>query len=61
MRRGDEYIGTLVNAWIAEGGEAWAVRAGESYMDLGGMEGYLAAMHWLGRLETETAVTGSSR
>ena len=49
-RRGDEYIGTLVNAWLAEGGEAWAVRAGASYLDVGAMEGYLAAMHSLAQL-----------
>src|SRR3712207_6291598 len=27
----DEYIGTLVNAWLAAGGEARGVKAGESY------------------------------
>ena len=56
-RRGDEYIGTLVNAWIAEGGEAWAVPAGSSYLDVGAMEGYLAAMHSLAGGELETAVS----
>jgi dTDP-glucose pyrophosphorylase len=44
QKRGDEYIGTLVNAWLAEGGEAWAIRAGTSYLDVGAMEGYLEAM-----------------
>jgi glucose-1-phosphate thymidylyltransferase len=43
-RRGDEYIGTLVNAWLAEGHEAWSVRAGTSYLDVGAMEGYFEAM-----------------
>src|SRR5581483_8638859 len=46
-KRGDEYMGTLVNAWIAEGGEAWAVRAGTSYLDVGAMDGYFAAMRRL--------------
>jgi glucose-1-phosphate thymidylyltransferase len=48
-RRGrkDEYIGTLVNAWIEEGGEVWGVRAGESYFDVGTMDGYLEAMRTL--------------
>lgn len=48
-RRGrkDEYIGTLVNAWIEQGGQAWAVRAGESYFDVGTMDGYLEAMRVL--------------
>lgn len=46
VRRGrvDEYIGTLVNAWIEQGGEAWGVPAGEIYYDVGTMEGYLEAM-----------------
>ena len=47
LTRGDEYIGTLVNAWLAEGGEAWAVKAGESYFDVGTMEGYLETMQML--------------
>jgi glucose-1-phosphate thymidylyltransferase len=42
--RKDEYIGTLVNAWIERGGSAWGVAAGESYFDVGTMEGYLEAM-----------------
>src|SRR5690349_334943 len=29
--RADEYVGTLVNAWIARGGRAMGVRAGRSY------------------------------
>lgn len=40
----DEYIGTLVNEWIARGGEAWGVPAGTTYYDVGTMEGYLEAM-----------------
>jgi glucose-1-phosphate thymidylyltransferase len=47
LRRRDEYIGTLINAWIAEGGEAWGVRAGRSYLDVGAMEGYIQAMRTL--------------
>jgi dTDP-glucose pyrophosphorylase len=43
----DEYIGTLVNAWIAEGGEAVAVRAGTLYADVGTLEGYRMAMELL--------------
>ena len=43
----DEYIGTLVNAWLAEGGEAWAVRAGEAYVDVGTLHGYREAIHVL--------------
>jgi glucose-1-phosphate thymidylyltransferase len=47
QRRGDEYIGTLVNAWLAEGGAASAVCAGTSYLDVGAMEGYFEAMRTL--------------
>jgi glucose-1-phosphate thymidylyltransferase len=45
--RKDEYIGTLVNAWLEQGGEAWGVRAGQSYFDVGTMDGYLEAMRTL--------------
>jgi glucose-1-phosphate thymidylyltransferase len=33
--RVDEYIGTLVNAYLASGGSAVGVRAGEAYVDVG--------------------------
>jgi dTDP-glucose pyrophosphorylase len=42
--RTDEYIGTLVNAWLAEGGEARGVRAGEAYVDVGTLNGYREAI-----------------
>ena len=45
--RGDEYVGTLVNAWIARGGEAVGVRAGESYVDVGTLNGYREAIRLL--------------
>jgi dTDP-glucose pyrophosphorylase len=59
LRRRDEYIGTLVNAWLAEGGEAWSVRAGRSYLDVGAMEGYIEAMRTLADPAQQTA--GSRR
>lgn len=40
----DEYLGTLVNAWIGFGGEARGVRAGEAYVDVGTLNGYRAAL-----------------
>ena len=43
----DEYIGTLVNAWLARGGHAVGVKAGETYLDVGTLDGYRAAMHTL--------------
>lgn len=44
----DEYVGTLVNAWLAEGGGAVGVKAGESYLDVGTLDGYRSAMRQLG-------------
>lgn len=46
--RRDEYMGTLVNAWLRVGGTAWGVRAGESYVDVGTIHGYREAMRLLG-------------
>jgi glucose-1-phosphate thymidylyltransferase len=43
----DEYIGTLVNAWLAEGGTASALRLGKSYVDVGTMDGYCEAIRVL--------------
>ena len=40
----DEYVGTLVNAWIAAGGRARGVRAGASYVDVGTVRGYREAI-----------------
>lgn len=45
--RRDEYFGTLINAWIAEGGRALGVRAGVEYVDVGTLHGYRAALHLL--------------
>ncbi len=43
----DEYVGTLVNAWLAQGGKATGIRAGTSYVDVGTLDGYRAAMQLL--------------
>ena len=40
----DEYIGTLVNTFLAGGGRAVGVRAGASYVDVGTLGGYRAAI-----------------
>jgi glucose-1-phosphate thymidylyltransferase len=45
--RQDEYLGTLVNAWLAAGGEARGVRAGTAYVDVGSVHGYRAAIELL--------------
>jgi glucose-1-phosphate thymidylyltransferase len=42
--RRDEYVGTLVNAYLARGGSALAVCAGNAYVDVGTLNGYRAAM-----------------
>ena len=33
--RQDEYIGPLVNTFLEQGGEAWGVRSGRAYVDVG--------------------------
>lgn len=45
--RGDEYLGTLVNAWLRGGGQALGIRAGTSYVDVGTVHGYRMAMRLL--------------
>lgn len=42
--REDEYLGTLVNAWISQGGEAWCARIGTGYVDVGTLHGYREAL-----------------
>ncbi len=54
----DEYVGTLVNAWIAGGGRAVGVKAGQSYVDVGTLHGYRAAITLL---EQATAENGGAR
>jgi dTDP-glucose pyrophosphorylase len=46
--RSDEYVGTLVNAWLENGGRAWGVHAGERYVDVGTVHGYREAVKLLG-------------
>lgn len=46
--RRDEYVGTLVNAWIAAGNRARGVPAGEAYVDVGTLNGYREAIALLG-------------
>ena len=47
--RSDEFFGTLVNAYLAAGGQAWGVKAGEDYVDVGTFNGYRAAIGLLNR------------
>jgi dTDP-glucose pyrophosphorylase len=57
----DEYVGTLVNAWLARGGRASAVPAGESYVDVGTVQGYREAVALLGEERFAAAVPGVAR
>ncbi|HZH26347.1 MAG TPA: sugar phosphate nucleotidyltransferase [Azospirillaceae bacterium] len=54
--RKDQYIGTLVNEWLARGGEAWGAKAGEAYVDVGTFDGYREAV----RLLAERPVLGDA-
>lgn len=45
----DEYLGTLVNTFLARGGSARAVPVGRAYVDVGTLHGYREAMRLLGR------------
>jgi glucose-1-phosphate thymidylyltransferase len=47
----DEYIGTLVNAYLAAGGTAIGCKAGHAYVDVGTLDGYRAAMMMLSGAE----------
>jgi glucose-1-phosphate thymidylyltransferase len=46
-QRSDAYVGTLVNEYIARGGQVRAERAGSAYFDVGTLDGYRLAMHAL--------------
>lgn len=43
----DQYVGTLVNAWLRQGRQAVGVRAGEEYVDVGTVHGYREALKLL--------------
>jgi glucose-1-phosphate thymidylyltransferase len=58
--RRDEYMGTLVNAYLEDGGDALGVRAGESYVDVGTLEGYREAMQILSANGAAQTLTRSS-
>ncbi|HVW86927.1 MAG TPA: sugar phosphate nucleotidyltransferase [Bryobacteraceae bacterium] len=56
--RVDEYMGTLVNAWIRNGGRAVGVKAGRSYVDVGTLHGYREAMRLLSQPERGAHAAG---
>jgi glucose-1-phosphate thymidylyltransferase len=45
--RRDEYLGTLVNEYIARGGVAWASPVGRAYVDVGTLHGFREASRLL--------------
>ena len=51
--RGDTYIGTLVNAYLARGGSAYAAHDGTAYVDVGTLHGWRDAVHLLERRPAE--------
>jgi dTDP-glucose pyrophosphorylase len=58
--RSDAYLGTLINAWIARGGTARAVRAGQAYVDVGTLHGYREAIKLLGASASTRPVAESA-
>jgi glucose-1-phosphate thymidylyltransferase len=51
--RKDEYLGTLLNAWIAQGNTVRGARAGQDYVDVGTLDGYRHAMQLLAKGDSE--------
>lgn len=45
--RHDEYLGTLINEYLARGGRARGLKIGESYVDVGTLNGYREALRLL--------------
>jgi glucose-1-phosphate thymidylyltransferase len=58
--RRDAYVGTLVNEYIARGGDVRATRTGQSYFDVGTLDGYRHAMRVLSGDAGGSGVTSSA-
>lgn len=54
--RADEYVGTLVNAYIARGGRALGEKAGSAYVDVGTLNGYREAIRLLSEPKMDASV-----
>jgi len=54
-QRADEYLGTLLNAYLASGATIRAVRAGQTYLDVGTYDGFRAAAQVLGEVDNAVA------
>jgi glucose-1-phosphate thymidylyltransferase len=57
LQRGcvDQYVGTLVNAYIAAGHTAYGIARGEEYVDVGTVSGYRRALELLVRRRATSA------
>ena len=60
-RCGDEYIGTLVNAYLERGGHAVGVKAGSSYVDVGTLGGYRSAITLLSAIGVDDGAAPPAR
>jgi dTDP-glucose pyrophosphorylase len=49
-QKADEYWGTLINEYLTRGGTAYGYRIGQSYVDVGTLDGYRSALNLLDRL-----------
>jgi glucose-1-phosphate thymidylyltransferase len=58
-RCADEYIGTLVNAYLTAGGKAVGVKAGQAYVDVGTLHGYRAAIALLAEAAGQEGAAGA--
>jgi hypothetical protein len=58
--RRDEYLGSLFNAYLAQGGTACGVRRGEAYVDVGTLHGYREAIMLLQQSGTRHGAAGSA-
>ncbi|MBV8068955.1 MAG: nucleotidyltransferase family protein [Acidobacteriaceae bacterium] len=47
LERHDEYMGTLINEYMARGGRAYGFKVGECYVDVGTLNGYREALRVL--------------
>jgi glucose-1-phosphate thymidylyltransferase len=56
----DEYFGTLVNSYLEAGGRGIGVKAGESYVDVGTLNGYRTAMALLADMQSADERPGTS-
>lgn len=54
LGRHDEYLGTLFNEYLSRGGTGYGFKIGESYVDVGTLNGYREALRLLDRAYLKT-------